>query len=417
MSDGIDTRLLPGYRSPLDVPMPQQIQPDIGAFFKSKQEAEDRRRKQQREDEEMSMKKEKFLADIEAQKYMNRLRDVETKLAPTKLSIETGKLSLGKEKLKYDISESTTKELGEVRQFQESLMKLAQGTQSKETRKKLADIYNKHTLVQKYGMQAEEDQFGDIAFKSPSVAEREISKESGKFIGKIAQENSSVLPANANIDQSIQLIREMPDDYDTGYFAGIKKQVGTIMEGLGMDNTVVSEANDINSLSKSLNATTLTMLRPLLGAQFTEKEGERVKQTFGSIDDPKEVLVNSLTLMKAQNLQKLESNAMQTMMVQQNPDNLGTSSSVVAEIQNYPKFIYKEMDGQRQIITYYDFTEWYKRTKNPEASYIEIREAWADEWKENTGSDSYIGTKRLPNSIYNFLKSVDSSKVQLRGNQ
>jgi len=402
---GVNVGLLQGPIDPTKVQYPEQVQPDFQGFFKARNEAEDRKRKMAKEDEELQMKRKEFETKIEEQKYLNRLRDAQTQAIQPELTLKSQALDLKGKELKNDINKNITEELKEVREYQDSISKIAAQTKDPKARKKLTEMYNKNPLVVKYGMNASEDVYGNVSYKTPSIAEREISKEGAKFIAENTGNSRDSVNALANIDQSINLIETMPEKPDTGYFAGVKKQIGSLMESLGMNNSVVDSANDLNTLSKSLKATTLSLLRPLLGSQFTEREGQVVQQTFGQIDYPRKVLVDTLKLMKSQNQQRIESNGIQNALVQQNPDNLGISPNILNKIQDFPKAVYKIREGKPELITYYDFAEYYKRKVKPDASYVEIREAWADEWKDTTNSDKYIGTKNLSKNILDFLKS------------
>jgi hypothetical protein len=430
---GVNTGLLAGFRSAMDMPIRNPVMPDIQAFTKPYYEGLDRTQKKKIEDEnleinkrqqkvqeqqlgiqkeDLELRKEKFFEDVEAQKYINRLREVEAETMPEKVEVDKSRISLGRDQLTQDIRKSTTDELKEVREYQDSIVKIAQSTTDPEARQRLVKIYNKNPLVKQYSMEAEEDTFGSIGFKNPSVAEREMSKQSGQFVGKLAQENSAILPSNARIDTTMEMIKTLPDNVETGRLAPLTEEVGSIFGALGLNNQYVKEAKDIKQLRKALDSQSLSLLKSTFGGNPTEGEREMLLKTNASITDDKESIIKNLELLKVANNEKLESNAMQTILVQQNPDNLGTASKVVAEIQSFPKVIFKGKD----TVSFYEFTEMYKADVNPEATYIDIREAWAREYRKAYNTDRYIGTNNYKKETLDFLESVDNSSIRARKN-
>lgn len=401
----IQPQLLPTYQNPVQTQLAMpQVQPlDFGAALKGYAGVTDLRQKQ--EEHQMNMKKAE--SSMEAEKFMNRLREEQAKAIQPNLEFERDQLKVRKAELENDISKSAAKELDDLRKHQGVVIEWAKSIKDPEIRKKIADIYNNDVTAKKYGSTISYDSVGNISYEPPKLAESSISKEASQIVGKNVVETRDTQKALQNIDQSLFALENMPAGTEPGYFAGYKQVVGNMLQGLGMKNALVEQANDYTQLSKSLNATSLSLMRPLLGAQFTAKEGEMVRETFGKITDPKESLMNSLKAIKASHLGDIQEKTIMNLIAENNPKDLTVANTISQQIMSFPKVVFTiDNQGKKTLDDYYKFAEWYKQYKNPNADYVELREAWNDAWREATGSNKYIGVKNLPQNTQELLKKL-----------
>jgi len=433
---GVNTGLLAGFRSAMDMKTPERVTVDVTNFTKAYNAGEDRRiaeaeRKRQKEKDEedqrlaretfretnklsketLALNKEKFIEDIESNKYINRLRQAEADTMKDKIDVDRSRVGLGRDQLNQEITQDTRLELAEVRQYQEAVLKMAEGTSDPKSRQKLAETYNKNPLVSKYKMEMSEDQFGKIAFKPPVVAERSISKQGSEFVGTGAKDSREANTAIAGVDQSLELIDRLEEgNVETGLFSGIKQKLGSGMKAIGMDNAFVDESQDLETLTKSLLATSQSMIKPLVGAAPTEKEGERVIASMGTTQDSKQVLKSTQKLIKTGLQQQIETKGMENDLVIRNPDNLVSAPKIVSQIQSFPKII---VGQDNKVMTFYEFSENEMR-KNPESTYIERREKWARLYRNTYNTDRYIGTQNYKKEILDYLDSTEDNNIRQR---
>jgi len=212
-------------------------------------------------------------------------------------------------------------------------------------------------------------------------------KASTDLIKDNIEENRKLSSTLNGLRGTLDQIKKMPDD-DFNKLAVWKSTMGNLMSYLGMDNTIVREAQSLEQLQKSLEKQNLGVLKTFLTGAISNAEGERVASALGTITDRKASLVASYKLMVAENEFKYETRLIENAVLDKNGGkDMARSSSIVAKVQDFPKIAVKKnlATGAHDITTFYEFSKAVKRDK-PNSTYTEIREKWEKEYFRITGN-------------------------------
>jgi hypothetical protein len=370
--------------------------------------------------EDMDLKKKDFMLKAESQIYDDEYKKALAKEAQQRAELMVPEFDYKVKKANQDYSAdmkkadveqskvAVDKENNRIK-LMDDYFKALEKTDDPATQKFINKTYSK--LFKENGDIVAEGEDGLLKWKRPAEAEKQITKESAQYIGKL-KESTDILNNSRGTIANAQIILDDPNfDANPGAFAGFKRTVAGYAKELGMDSSAIDSANDTATLDAQLNNLVLEAGKKMKGS-FSDKDIAFLKSSTATATDTKDAIRMKLKFLDDAYAKEMDKSKFISNIYETDPQAVLTKGdSLYDQAYNFPRKVLTkdERTGKKVMKTFSEF-EAIMRRKDPNLTRADIIDSWNDAYNISTGEnvrDVDFSTRTLSAPVRKYLGAYE----------